>query len=153
MSKFNNFQVDRIYKVASMFDLCFLFLKYKTISKNEIHANCPFHNDTDYSMLILPTSNVYKCEKCGDGGNPINFLMKYKKINYSESLQWLFEYYDMNLGYPTSDEIYLASDKLCNELYEISKKEHNISMSINDFKDGFFYGASYVINNFINKEK
>ncbi len=50
-------------------------------------AVCPFHNDTNPSLSISPTRNIFKCFVCGVGGNSITFVMKYAHLSYFEAVQ------------------------------------------------------------------
>lgn len=49
-------------------------------------AICPFHNDTNPSMHISPSKQIYKCFVCNEGGNVFNFVSKYEKISYYEAI-------------------------------------------------------------------
>lgn len=54
-------------------------------------AVCPFHNDTNPSMSINPSMNIFKCFVCNVGGNPISFVKKYndltRSISWAEAIQ------------------------------------------------------------------
>lgn len=54
---------------------------------NSYVAICPFHNDTNPSMMISPTKQIFKCFVCGAGGNVFTFVSKYEKISFEESVR------------------------------------------------------------------
>jgi hypothetical protein len=57
---------------------------------------CPFHNDRHLgSFKINPKKNTYKCYSCGEGGDAIEFLMKYRGMDYPDALRWLAAKFDV----------------------------------------------------------
>ena len=43
---------------------------------------CPFHNEKTPSFVVSPAKGVAHCFGCGQGGNPVSFLIKYHQITY-----------------------------------------------------------------------
>lgn len=54
-------------------------------------ALCPFHNDSDPSMMISKDKQIFKCFVCGTSGNAISFVQHYEKISYKEALKKVAE--------------------------------------------------------------
>ena len=54
-------------------------------------ALCPFHDDTNPSMQISKSKQIFKCFVCGEGGNAISFVSKIEKIPYREALRKVAE--------------------------------------------------------------
>lgn len=52
---------------------------------------CPFHDDSKPSLSISPTKQIFKCFSCGAGGDVFTFVMKYHKMTFPETLQYLGE--------------------------------------------------------------
>lgn len=50
---------------------------------------CPFHEDSRPSFTVSPAKNICKCFACGEGGTPLNFLMKHEHMSYVEALRYL----------------------------------------------------------------
>jgi len=50
---------------------------------------CPFHEDTNPSLVITPGKNLFHCFSCGAGGDPIEFVMKLDRIDFPEAVQRL----------------------------------------------------------------
>lgn len=48
---------------------------------------CPFHDDHSPSMMISVSRNTFKCFVDGEGGNPIDFVAKYRKLSPIEALK------------------------------------------------------------------
>ena len=54
---------------------------------------CPFHEDSRPSFTVSPSKNICKCFACGEGGTPLNFLMKHEHMTYVEALRYLAKKY------------------------------------------------------------
>lgn len=51
---------------------------------------CPFHNDKKHpAFFIFTKNNRYKCFTCGEGGDSINFTMKYNNISFLQAVKQL----------------------------------------------------------------
>ncbi len=50
---------------------------------------CPFHDDRNPSMYVVPTKQIYHCFVCGAGGNAIDFVMKFHGMPFREALEFL----------------------------------------------------------------
>lgn len=49
---------------------------------------CPFHNDSHPSLTVSPVRQTYKCFPCGAGGDVIEFVKEYNRIEFYEALRW-----------------------------------------------------------------
>lgn len=50
---------------------------------------CPFHDDRNPSMYVVPAKQIYHCFVCGAGGNAIDFVMKFHGMPFREALEFL----------------------------------------------------------------
>jgi DNA primase len=50
---------------------------------------CPFHNDKSPSFSVSSDKQIYKCFSCGEAGNVITFVMKYKRFTFVEAAKYL----------------------------------------------------------------
>ena len=48
--------------------------------RNDLKGLCPFHNDTNPSLIITPSKGLFHCPSCGAGGSVIDFAAKIKNI-------------------------------------------------------------------------
>ncbi len=89
---------------------------------------CPFHDDRSPSMAVVTHKGgygadaFYKCFACGAGGNAIDFVMNYHKLEFIEALKFLAERAGIELtpwegaraqrrdGEPTRDDILRANE-------------------------------------------
>lgn len=52
-------------------------------------AVCPFHADSNASLMVSPSKGIFKCFGCGEGGNAISFVTKYEGISFPEAAEKL----------------------------------------------------------------
>lgn len=54
-------------------------------------ALCPFHNDHNPSLEVNPDRQSFKCWVCAAGGDVIDFVQKYERVDFPEALRMLAE--------------------------------------------------------------
>lgn len=52
---------------------------------------CPFHEDHNPSMAVVPAKQIFHCFVCGTGGDVFSFIEKYHRMDFREALQHLAE--------------------------------------------------------------
>ncbi len=50
---------------------------------------CPFHDDHNPSMGVVPHKQIYHCFVCGAGGDALSYAMNYHKMSFREALEFL----------------------------------------------------------------
>jgi len=50
---------------------------------------CPFHDDRNPSMCVIPAKQIFHCFVCGTGGDVFTFIQKYHSMGFRESLEYL----------------------------------------------------------------
>lgn len=82
--------IDDILKKA---DIVQVISNYINVIKkgNSYVAICPFHNDTNPSLSISRTKQIYKCFVCGSGGNVFTFVSNYEKISFLDAVRKVAE--------------------------------------------------------------
>lgn len=69
---------------------------------------CPFHDDKNPSMCVIPAKQIFHCFVCGSGGDVFTFVQKYHSMEFRESLEFLAERANIELtpfkGRASSDE-------------------------------------------------
>ncbi len=88
---------------------------------------CPFHNEKTPSFHVHPAKGIFKCFGCGEGGNPIDFLIKHEQFTFTEALRWLAKKYSIEI-----EERELTPEQ--NEAYEFRERLFNL----NAFAEGWF---------------
>lgn len=52
---------------------------------------CPFHNEKTPSFVVSVSRNMFKCFGCGESGNVIDFIMKFKNMEFLDAVDYLAE--------------------------------------------------------------
>lgn len=50
---------------------------------------CPFHDDHNPSMAVVPHKQIFHCFVCGTGGDVFTFVRKFHKMDFREALEYL----------------------------------------------------------------
>ena len=85
----SNVDIKKITEVVNSVDIVDVMSRYLNVVKKgkNYFAICPFHNDTNPSLSISRDKQIYKCFVCGEGGNVVTFIQKYKKISFIDALK------------------------------------------------------------------
>lgn len=88
--------IQRVLDRAQIFDVVsdFVTLHKKGVSYVGL---CPFHEDRHPSFYVTPSKNICKCFACGEGGSPLNFVMKHEQMTYIEAIRYLAQKYGIEI--------------------------------------------------------
>ncbi|MFK7883452.1 MAG: DNA primase [Phycisphaerales bacterium] len=50
---------------------------------------CPFHDDRNPSMAVVPAKQIFHCFVCGTGGDVYSFVQKYHSMDFREAIEFL----------------------------------------------------------------
>ncbi len=95
-----------IENLKTRLDIVDVVGNYLELKKNgaNFKAICPFHSDSNPSLVISPSKQIYHCFSCGAGGDSIKFVMEYEKLNYPETIEKLATMYNFSLSYTDNDK-------------------------------------------------
>ena len=79
-------------------DIISNYIEVKKAGAN-FKANCPFHGEKTPSFVISPAKQIYHCFGCGVGGDAIEFVKEYEKLNYPEALEKIASMMNFSLQY------------------------------------------------------
>lgn len=71
---------NKIKDAVSIVDVINHYISVQKKGKN-YEAICPFHDDHNPSLKINIENQTFKCFVCGEGGDCVEFVKKYKEIN------------------------------------------------------------------------
>ena len=93
-------QNDKVNEVRAASDIVEIVSAYIPLTKKgKNHFGvCPFHDDTNPSMSVSNTKQIYKCFSCGASGNVFNFVMDYEHVDFKEALAILAKKAGIGLG-------------------------------------------------------
>jgi DNA primase len=106
-------KIDEINRQTDIVSLIGQYVNLKKIGRN-YRGLCPFHNERNPSFYVNPEKGIYYCFGCQKGGNAINFLMEYEKLDFPEAVKRLAK----NLGM----EIDTTKGLRYKELYELNEQ-------------------------------
>ena len=103
MPKIPDEVVKRVIDRARIEDVVGDFVTLRKAGVN-LTGICPFHDDKhDGNFIVRPSTipasrggNTYHCFVCmrkGEGGGPIDFLMKHEKMSFPDAIRWLGKKY------------------------------------------------------------
>lgn len=52
-------------------------------------GRCPFHDDSEPSLVVTPAKNLWHCFSCQIGGGPIDWVMKFKGVSFRHAVELL----------------------------------------------------------------
>ncbi len=79
-------------------DIISNYIEIKKAGAN-FKANCPFHGEKTPSFVISPSKQIYHCFGCSAGGDAIQFVKEYEKLNYPEALEKIASMMNFSLSY------------------------------------------------------
>lgn len=126
MYKISHATVQRILDAADIVEVVSDFVSLKRRGANWVGL-CPFHNDRSPSFYVSKAKGVCKCFSCGEGGSPVNFLMKLEQLSYVEALRWLARKYNIEV-----EERELTPEE------ERAETARESMLAVNDFAMRFF---------------
>lgn len=118
--------IDRIIDTAEIVDVVSDFISLKRAGAN-YKGLCPFHNDHTPSFSVSPARNICKCFVCGEGGSPVNFIMKHENLGYYDALRYLAKKYHIEI-----QERELSDEE------KQAQTERESMFTINEFAAQFF---------------
>ena len=97
--------IDKVLDAANIVDVVSDYVSLKRAGAN-FKGLCPFHDDNTPSFSVSPARNFCKCFACGEGGGPINFIMKKEGMTFPEAIRFLAKKYGIKIdeSVPSADE-------------------------------------------------
>ncbi len=121
---------ETIERIKSAVNIVDVIGEYVTLKKEgkDYKGLCPFHSDNSPSLTVNAVKGIYKCFACGQGGDVIDFLMRYQKISFEEAMKILAD----KAGVPLPHQEKSPDD-------EIDDKKRDTMFIINTQATKFFH--------------
>lgn len=88
--------VQRVKDAAQIVDIIGECVSLKRAGAN-MKGLCPFHAEKTPSFMVNPARQSFHCFGCGEGGDVLNFMMKYYNLTFPETLKNLAQRYQITL--------------------------------------------------------
>lgn len=159
--------IDTIIDRTDIIGLISGYIPLKRAGRN-FKATCPFHHEKTPSFMVSPERQIYHCFGCGAGGNAINFLMQYERLEFREALEVLAKKAGVSLPQYSKEDsgqssnlrlklynvMELATNFYCNNLLKADSarvardylaKRNVKDETINNFQLGFAHDSRNAI--------
>ena len=137
--------IDQINETADIVDIVSQRVDLQKRGK-DYFGLCPFHSEKTPSFSVAPDKGIFHCFGCGKGGNSINFLMEYEKIDFMDAVMELANQLGINISIHKSD----GSEDFFSSLYDIHQKAASFYMH-NLNSDGGKHAKQYLLDRGINE--
>ncbi len=86
-------QVDDRQRVRDASEIAAVIGEHVTLKPKgrEYVCLCPFHDDHNPSMSVVPHKQIFHCFVCGAGGDVFTFVQRYHHMDFREALEFLAE--------------------------------------------------------------
>ncbi|WP_304341767.1 DNA primase [Campylobacter ureolyticus] len=102
--------IQRLIEQTDIVDVVSRYVNLKRSGRNFVGI-CPFHDDKNPSMSVSPERNMYHCFACKAGGDAINFIQEYEKLNFPEAVEKLASMQNFTLEYTDEKSNFKKIDK------------------------------------------
>ena len=113
--------INRILEANNIVDVIEEFLPLKKAGAN-YNTNCPFHKEKTPSFVVSPDKQVFHCFGCGESGNSISFLTKYKNYTFVEAAEYLAKRAGIVLEETSTTAKESGNKQLTDKLYIINRE-------------------------------
>ena len=86
MNTLSQEKINEIRNSVNIVDVISSYIPLTPKGKNYFGV-CPFHDDTNPSMSVSPSRQIYKCFSCGATGTVFKFIMDYENISFMEAVK------------------------------------------------------------------
>ena len=90
--------IDKIKQTISIQEVIGSLIKLKK-NGSTWSGLCPFHGEKSPSFNVNTPRQFYKCFGCGESGDAIEFVMKHEKKTFVEAIEWMANFYHINIEY------------------------------------------------------
>ncbi|HNS15183.1 MAG TPA: DNA primase [Syntrophorhabdaceae bacterium] len=88
--------LEELLARINILDVVSQYIKLRKAGKDYIGL-CPFHKEKTPSFTVSTEKQIYYCFGCREGGNAVNFVMKYENLSFREALESLAKEYGVEI--------------------------------------------------------
>ena len=82
--------VDEIKERLDIVDVISDYVPLKKAGRN-YKALCPFHSDSNPSLVLYPKDNFWKCMACKEKGDDVKLVMALWGLSREQAVNWIRE--------------------------------------------------------------
>lgn len=116
MERISQQTIDDIINATDIVDVIGEFVQLQPAGKS-YKGLCPFHNEKTPSFFVNKEKHLFNCFGCGEKGNAVTFLQKYKNLTYVEALKSLADRYNV----PLEVDYKVSGNEKFSRFYEINQ--------------------------------
>lgn len=145
MNTLSQEKINEIRNSVNIVDVISSYIPLTPKGKNYFGV-CPFHDDTNPSMSVSPSRQIYKCFSCGATGTVFKFIMDYENISFMEAVKKVADLggITVNIGKIQKKETHTE----LNQIYDLSLKFYINNLNTAQGKEA----REYLKNRNINEE-
>ncbi len=88
--------IDELLQKVNILDVVTQYVKLRKAGK-DYAGLCPFHKEKTPSFTVSVEKQMFYCFSCREGGNAVNFLMKYENLSFQEAQENLAHQYGLEI--------------------------------------------------------
>lgn len=92
-------------------------LKLQPKGRGEFTALCPFHKEKSPSFTVSDDKGFYHCFGCGEHGDVITFMMKYRSMDFADAVKYLAE--EGGIPLPEPEYVDIEKEKKITSLHQV----------------------------------
>lgn len=103
--------LDELRRRVSMAQLVGQRVQLKKAGRNW-KGLCPFHQEKSPSFLVSEDKQIFHCFGCGEGGDCLQFVMKFESVSFREAVEMLAKQVGLELPKNAQDREELSANEL-----------------------------------------
>ncbi len=147
-----NLNFEKINEIRNSVDIADVISSYISLTpkgKNYFGV-CPFHDDTNPSMSVSSSKQIYKCFSCGATGNVFKFIMDYENVSFIEAVKKVADIGGINVN--INQNVKKITNNSLNDIYNLSLKIYINNLNTSQGKEAKEYLLKRNINDDVIKE-
>lgn len=142
-------KINEIRNSVNIVDVISSYISLTPKGKNYFGV-CPFHDDTNPSMSVSVSKQIYKCFSCGATGNAFKFIMDYENVSFIEAVKKIADIGGIKVDINQKSKKQIKSP--LNDIYDLSLKIYINNLNTSLGKQAKEYLLSRDINEDVIKE-
>jgi DNA primase len=97
--------LNAVRAAASIVDVVGSVVALRPAGSDRLTGLCPFHDEKRPSFGVRPSSNLFYCFGCGEGGDVIGFVRKLDGLSFAEAVETLAGRFNVPISYEGGGQV------------------------------------------------